>query len=93
MNINITETDLISYFYNESSPEVTDYIHVNLSNRLDWQEFIQDLISGQEPFTVSVTLASGITYSGSGKIEGESNFNSNDGQLEFAFRSENFEQI
>jgi len=57
------------------------------------QEFIQNLISGQEAFTVSVTLASGITYSGSGKIEGESNFNSNDGQLEFAFRSENFEQI
>lgn len=43
MNINITETDLISYFYNESSPEVTDYIHVNISNRLDWQEFIHDL--------------------------------------------------
>lgn len=43
MNINITETDLISYFYNESSPEVTDYIHVNISNRLDWQEFIQEL--------------------------------------------------
>lgn len=57
------------------------------------QEFIQNLISGQEAFSVSVTLASGITYSGSGKIEGESNFNSNDGQLEFAFRSENFEQI
>ncbi len=43
MNINITETDLISYFYNESSPEVTEYIQVNISNRLDWQEFIQDL--------------------------------------------------
>ncbi|MEY3965563.1 MAG: hypothetical protein RL263_732 [Bacteroidota bacterium] len=43
MNINITETDLISYFYNESSPEVTDYIQVNISNRLDWQEFIQEL--------------------------------------------------
>jgi hypothetical protein len=43
MNINITETDLISYFYNESSPEVTDYIQVNISSRLDWQEFIQDL--------------------------------------------------
>jgi hypothetical protein len=43
MNINITETDLISYFYNESSPEVTDYIQVNISDRLDWQEFIQDL--------------------------------------------------
>lgn len=43
MNINITETDLISYFYNESSPEVTDYIQVNFSDRLDWQEFIQDL--------------------------------------------------
>ncbi|MCL9979902.1 MAG: hypothetical protein NBV77_00500 [Bacteroidia bacterium] len=43
MNINITETDLISYFYNESSPEVTDYIQVNISNRLDWQEFIHEL--------------------------------------------------
>lgn len=43
MNINITGSDLISYFYNESSPEVTDYIQVNISDRLDWQEFIQDL--------------------------------------------------
>jgi hypothetical protein len=43
MNINITETDIISYFYNESSPEVTDYIQVNISYRQDWQELIRDL--------------------------------------------------
>jgi hypothetical protein len=43
MNINITETDIISYFYNESSPEVTDYIQVNISCRQDWQELIRDL--------------------------------------------------
>ena len=43
MNINITETDIISYFYNESSPEVTDYIQVNISSRQDWQELIKDL--------------------------------------------------
>jgi|LakMenEpi03Aug12_release.lakeMendotaPanAssembly.Ray.scaffolds.fasta_scaffold735322_2 hypothetical protein len=43
MNINITETDIISYFYNESSPEVTDYIQVNISSRQDWQELIRDL--------------------------------------------------
>jgi hypothetical protein len=43
MNINITETDIISYFYNESSPEVTDYIQVNISDRQDWQELIRDL--------------------------------------------------
>jgi hypothetical protein len=57
------------------------------------QEFIQNLINGQNPFNVSVTLASGKTYSGSGKIEGDANFNSNDGQFEFSFRSEKFEQI
>jgi hypothetical protein len=43
MNINITETDIISYFYNESSPEATDYIQVNISYRQDWQELIRDL--------------------------------------------------
>jgi hypothetical protein len=57
------------------------------------QEFIQNLINGQNAFNVSVTLASGKTYSGSGKIEGDANFNSNDGQFEFSFRSEKFEQI
>ena len=56
-------------------------------------EFIQNLINNGENFNVSVTLASGITYSGSGRIEGDLNFNSNDGSLEFAFRSEKFEQI
>lgn len=45
MNITITETDLISYFYNECSPEVTDYIQVNIENRLDWQELLCDLQS------------------------------------------------
>jgi len=43
MNINITETDLISYFYNESSPEVTDYIQVNLPSKIDWQDYLRDL--------------------------------------------------
>jgi hypothetical protein len=57
------------------------------------QEFIQNLINGQNAFNVSVTLASGKTYSGSGKIEGDANFNSNEGQFEFSFRSEKFEQI
>jgi hypothetical protein len=57
------------------------------------QEFIQNLINGQNAFNVSVTLASGKTYSGSGKIEGDANFNSNDGQFEFSFRSEKSEQI
>lgn len=45
MNIIITETDLISYFYNESSPEVTDYIQVNLQARTDWQDYLNDLTS------------------------------------------------
>lgn len=43
MNITITETDLISYYYNESSPEVTDYIQVNLVSQPDWQAFLNDL--------------------------------------------------
>ncbi len=43
MNINITESELIAYFYNECSPEVTDYIQVNLDFRADWQEYLNDL--------------------------------------------------
>jgi hypothetical protein len=100
-------TIMLSGFTNENLPTGNGKLHtvsrrklggfdgavISLDSTRKDQEFIQNLINDGENFTVSLTLASGITYSGSGKIEGELNFNSNDGQLEFAFRSEKFEQI
>jgi len=56
-------------------------------------EFLSALVDSGENFNLSVTLASGITYSGNGRFEGDMNFNTNDGNMEFAFRSERFEQI
>jgi hypothetical protein len=100
-------TIILAGFVNENLPTGNGKIHTLAKRKLGGfdggvisldatrkdQEFIQNLINGQEAFNVSVTLASGKTYSGSGKIEGDANFNSNDGQFEFAFRSEKFEQI
>jgi hypothetical protein len=100
-------TIILAGFVNENLPTGNGKIHTLSKRKLGGfdggvisldatrkdQEFIQNLINGQEAFNVSVTLASGKTYSGSGKIEGDANFNSNDGQFEFAFRSEKFEQI
>lgn len=100
-------TIILSGYTNENLPTGNGKIHTTSKRKLGGfdgasvsldatrkdQEFIQNLINNGENFNVSVTLASGITYSGSGRIEGDLNFNSNDGSLEFAFRSEKFEQI
>jgi hypothetical protein len=100
-------TIILAGYINENLPTGNGKIHTMAKRKLGGfdggvfsldatrkdQEFIQNLINGQNAFNVSVTLASGKTYSGSGKIEGDANFNSNDGQFEFAFRSEKFEQI
>jgi hypothetical protein len=100
-------TIILAGFVNENLPTGNGKIHTLSKRKLGGfdggvisldatrkdQEFIQNLINGQEAFNVSVTLSSGKTYSGSGKIEGDANFNSNEGQFEFAFRSEKFEQI
>jgi hypothetical protein len=100
-------TIILAGYINENMPTGNGKIHTMAKRKLGGfdggvisldatrkdQEFIQNLINGQNAFNVSVTLASGKTYSGSGKIEGDANFNSNDGQFEFAFRSEKFEQI
>jgi hypothetical protein len=100
-------TIILAGYINENMPTGNGKIHTLAKRKLGGfdggvvsldatrkdQEFIQNLINGQNAFNVSVTLASGKTYSGSGKIEGDANFNSNDGQFEFAFRSEKFEQI
>ena len=100
-------TIILAGYINENLPTGNGKIHTMAKRKLGGfdggvisldatrkdQEFIQNLINGQNAFNVSVTLANGKTYSGSGKIEGDANFNSNDGQFEFSFRSERFEQI
>ncbi len=43
MDRNITQQDLILYFYNECSAEIQDYITRKLNSRSDWQQCLLDI--------------------------------------------------
>ena len=43
MDRNITETDLISYFYNECDNEIAAHIKSNLDFNPQWIDFLNDL--------------------------------------------------
>lgn len=100
-------TIILPGFIKENMPTGNGSMHTNAKRKLGGvdsavvsidalrqdQEFLQALADKGEDFPFSVTLASGVTYSGSGQFEGDLNFASNDGQLEFGFRSTKFEQL
>lgn len=43
MDRNITQQDLILYYYRESSAEIHNYISQNLNHRPDWQQCLLDI--------------------------------------------------
>jgi hypothetical protein len=43
MDRNITETDLISYFYNECDSQIAAHIKCNLDYNPQWIDFLNDL--------------------------------------------------
>jgi hypothetical protein len=43
MDRNITETDLISYFYNECDNQIAAHIKSNLTFNPHWTDFLNDL--------------------------------------------------
>lgn len=43
MDRNITQQDLILYYYNECSAEIQDYISRNLNSHSEWQQCLIDL--------------------------------------------------
>lgn len=70
-----------------------DDLSLSLDGSRNDLEYLQELANGDEDFSLSVTLANGNTYSGTGQFEGEINFASNDGTISLAFRAKVFEQI
>lgn len=43
MDRNITQQDLILYFYNECSAEIQDYITRKLNSHSEWQQYLSDI--------------------------------------------------
>lgn len=56
-------------------------------------EFLQEIADGGEPVPVTMTLASGITYSGNLAVVGELQKATGDGALTLEMRGAKFEQI
>jgi hypothetical protein len=99
---------ILSGFVNENRPTGNGRLHTKQTRKLGGFddlaisvdpergdiEYLQGLANGQEAFSASISLPSGVIYSGTGcQIEGELNYDSGDGQVELAIRGTVVEQI
>ena len=94
-------------FDNENLPTGNGKLHVNQKRKLAGfdgmevssddvgqdLEYLQDISNAGDPVPVTLTLASGVTYSGSLSVEGEITKASSTGKIGFAMRGQSFEQI
>ena len=97
----------LSGFKNENNPTGNGGIHTKRTRKLGGfdalpisvdtskkdLEFLQDLADKGAPVPMSMTLASGQIYGGDLVIEGDTDVNTGDGQIEITAYGQAFEQI
>lgn len=97
----------LSGFMNENTPTGNGGLHTKRTRKLGGfdalpisidaskkdLEYIQGLADEGEPIPMSMTLAGGEIYAGDLVIEGETDANTGDGQIEITALGQTFEQI
>ena len=101
-------TVILSGFVNENMPTGNGVLHTRQRRKLGGfdalavsvdpdrgdLEYVQSLADTQAPFSMTVVLPSGLTYSGTNcQVEGEINYNAGEGQMELNIRGLVVEKI